>query len=99
MSMCCALLASLARLATHSKQVEAYPRPLMKWTEELYRGAFGQFGDFRLRENGDSAFPQQHANRKSVKYGFSWLYQKVGRKACLPICCRSLPLSHAWFAN
>ncbi len=44
-------------------------------------------------------FPQQHATRKSDKYGFSWLYQEVGRKARLPICCRSLPLSHAWFAN
>ena len=33
-------------------QVEAYPRPLMRYTEELYRHAFGQYGDFRLRENG-----------------------------------------------
>lgn len=34
-------------------QVEAYPRPLMRYTEELYRHAFGRYGDFRLRENGE----------------------------------------------
>ena len=33
-------------------QVEAYPRPLMQYTERLYRHAFGQYGNFRLRENG-----------------------------------------------
>ena len=33
-------------------QVEAYPRPLMRYTEQLYRHAFGKYGDFRLRENG-----------------------------------------------
>lgn len=33
-------------------QVEAYPRPLMEWTEQLYKAAFGKYGEFRLRENG-----------------------------------------------
>ncbi len=36
-------------------QVEVYPRPLMRYTEELYRHAFGRYGDFRLRENGAPA--------------------------------------------
>ncbi len=33
--------------------MEAYPRPLMRYTEQLYRHAFGRYGDFRLRENGE----------------------------------------------
>ena len=57
----CPLSASLVRLAPQAIQVEAYPRPLMKWTEKLYRGAFGEFGDFRLQENGEPAIHQQHA--------------------------------------
>lgn len=40
--------------------VEPYPRPVMQYTEHLYRTVFGQHGAFRLRENdycfGDRKF-------------------------------------------
>lgn len=32
--------------------VEAYPRPVMQYTEDLYRSVFGSHGAFWLRENG-----------------------------------------------
>jgi hypothetical protein len=32
--------------------VEAFPAPIMRWTELLYGPAFRQHGSFALRENG-----------------------------------------------
>ncbi|EFN56808.1 hypothetical protein CHLNCDRAFT_144336 [Chlorella variabilis] len=37
--------------------VEPYPRPVMQYTEHLYRTVFGQHGAFRLRENGKPPQP------------------------------------------
>ena len=33
--------------------VDPYPRPIMQYTEHLYRPVFDPHGPFRLRENGE----------------------------------------------
>jgi len=55
-------------------EVEAYPRPLMEWTEKLYHGALGQFGDFKLREN-DYCFRETKigGNAQAITRG-RWLH-------------------------
>ena len=56
----------------HLHPFSAYPEPIMKWTEELYRGAF-QHPEFRLRENdyviGDRKFG---GNARYIKR-YRWL--------------------------
>ncbi|KAL6769772.1 LPL3 [Auxenochlorella protothecoides x Auxenochlorella symbiontica] len=41
--------------------LEPFPRPIMKWTEDLFKPVFGKYGDFALREH-DYVF-------KDVKFG------------------------------
>lgn len=32
--------------------VELYPRPLMRWSETVYKPVFQRYGHFNLQENG-----------------------------------------------
>lgn len=67
-------------------QVEVYPRPLMRYTEELYRHAFGRYGDFQLRENGAPAV---------------FLASQIQPVAVFPPCsyAGSALQAHAWAPN
>lgn len=46
-------LAGVALQGTCLPHVDCYPQPIMKWTETFYQHAFGRYGDFGLRENGE----------------------------------------------
>lgn len=54
------IFATLIMQSAAVPDVELYPRPLMRWSEQLYKHVFVPYGPFNLQENGKQVLCSVH---------------------------------------
>ena len=67
--------------------VESYPRPLMRWSENLWSPVYSPHGNFNLQENGEHC--SDHPDTHAMLFLSMAPTLKVLRVPATPICTKN----------